>query len=139
MRWMVKLQPFVSRGDFLGRLNADFGIPFPRWKHNHLVQKLIYACDKVLSISGLVGDIAEELGEGERVNSARIVVILISMYCSASDKKDSALSDDFWRLVKHKLWKIYQHFDLSWITFKNNCQSVTNHALETLRVKCTGA
>lgn len=65
MRWMVKLQPFVSRGDFLGRLNADFGIPFPRRKHNHLVQKLIYACDKVLSISGLVGDIAEELGEGE--------------------------------------------------------------------------
>lgn len=49
------------------------------------------------------------------------------------------ISDGLWRLVKHKLWKLYWHFDPSWITFKNNCRSVTNHALETLWVKCTGA
>ncbi|TNN77653.1 hypothetical protein EYF80_012243 [Liparis tanakae] len=33
--------------------------------HNHLIQKLIYACDEVLAISGLVGYITEELGHGE--------------------------------------------------------------------------
>lgn len=62
---MVKLQPFVSRGDFLGWLNADFGIPFSRWKDNHLIQKLIYAGNEVLAISGLVGYITEELGAGD--------------------------------------------------------------------------
>lgn len=59
----MRLQPFVSRGDFLRRFNADFGVPFSRWKHDHLIQKLIYAGDEVLPISGLVGHVAEELGE----------------------------------------------------------------------------
>lgn len=64
-RRVVKARPFVSRGDFLGRLNADFGIPFSGRKHNHLIQKLIYACDKVLPIPGLVGYITEELEESK--------------------------------------------------------------------------
>lgn len=31
------LWPFFGRGDFLWRFDADFRIPFSRWKHNHFI------------------------------------------------------------------------------------------------------
>lgn len=80
-----KTQPFVSRGDFLGWLNADFWIPFSRWQHNHLIQKLIYACDEVLTISGLVGYITEELRDEGR-DKGRAFSISIGLYHGDSDQ-----------------------------------------------------
>ena len=53
--------PLVSRRHLLGWLNSDIRVPFPRGKHDDLVQKLIDPRDQILSIPGLVGHIAEEL------------------------------------------------------------------------------
>lgn len=64
---MVELPPLVSRQDFLWWLNADFRIPFSRREDNHFIQKLIYACDEVFAIPGLVGYVAEELREIYRI------------------------------------------------------------------------
>lgn len=53
--------PLVSRGQFFGWLDANFGVPLARWKHSHLIQELIDACNQVLSVPGLIRDIAKEL------------------------------------------------------------------------------
>lgn len=53
--------PLVSRGQFFGGLDANFGVPLARRKHSHLIQELINACDQVLSVSGLIRHITEEL------------------------------------------------------------------------------
>ena len=133
---MVKLKPLVGRGDFLWRLNADFGIPFSRRQNNHLVQKLIYAGDEILPISGLIGDITEELGDKKKEDL--IWIHLAVIYCFNNWVSPSSLMA-LWRFVKYKLWNKNRHFDLSCIQFKNNCHSVINRALETLLVECIGA
>lgn len=69
---MVKVQPLVSRQDFLWWLNADFRIPFSRREDDHFVQKLIDACDEVLAIPGLVGYVAEEL-RGTKVEDVTVL------------------------------------------------------------------
>lgn len=53
--------PLVSRRQFFRWLDANFGVPLARWKHSHLIQEFIDACDQVLSVPGLIGHITKEL------------------------------------------------------------------------------
>ncbi len=53
--------PCVCWGNFFGGFYANFGVPFSRWKHNHLIQKLINASNQILSVPGFIGYITEEL------------------------------------------------------------------------------
>lgn len=43
------------------RRNSGTGVPFPRRKHNQLVQERLYPCDEVLSVLSLPGSPLEEL------------------------------------------------------------------------------
>lgn len=41
--------------------NSGAKVPFPRRKHNQLIQEGLYACDEILSVLSLPGNPLEEL------------------------------------------------------------------------------
>lgn len=58
--------PFICWGSFFGGFYANFGVPFSRWKHNHLVQELINASNQILPVPSFICYITEELRIKER-------------------------------------------------------------------------
>lgn len=49
------------RGDILGWLDPDGGIPLSRRQDGHLIKELVYAREKICSVFGLVRHVVEYL------------------------------------------------------------------------------